>query len=246
MEFRQILVESFRMLLDQPKMFVPRLVSTSISTAWILSFPGLYSGQISAIELSTLLYYVASMPLIALLGVFVSVMLAEMVAGKPLLKKSFMKTLGRWKTLLAVSAAIIFATVIFYLPTALGLVAAFMTGQILFTGIGAAVSLALLLGFSFAIFFLPISITEDNGLIKSFSNSLNASRENSREVSVLMLFSLALLGVAFSMQGPLQSIGIIGFVASRFTSAVTTTYLFVVSPNMYLASEEANSEQEGE
>ncbi len=227
-------MESFRMLLDQPKMFVPRLISTSISTAWILSFPALYSGQVSSIQFSTLLYYVASMPLIALLGVFVSVMLAEMVADKPLLRKSFLKTLNQWKTLLTVSATLMVSTVLFYIPTALGIVLTFMTGQMIFTGAGAAVSLLLIFGFSFAIFFLPISITENNGLVKSFSNSFNASRRNSREVSVLMLFSLVLLGVAFTMQGTLQNIGIAGFIASRFTSAVMTTYLFVVSPKMYL------------
>ncbi|MFB6115945.1 MAG: hypothetical protein ABEK10_00390 [Candidatus Nanosalina sp.] len=234
MNLLKVLVESFRMLLDQPKMFLPKIFSTSISTIWILSFPGLHSGQVSSVEVSSLIYYVASMPLIVLLGVFVSVMLAEMVADKPSLRRSLMKTLNKWKTLLAVSAGIIFSAVLLYIPTVLGIVTTFMTGRIVFTGAGVAVSLLLLLGFSFAIFFLPISIAEGNGLLSSFSNSLNASKKNSREVSVLMVFSLALLGVAFSMQGPLQSISIIGFIVSRFTSAITTTYLFVVSPRMYL------------
>lgn len=237
MGLREVLVESFRMLLDQPKMFAPRLISTGISTAWILSFPGLYTGEISSVNLSTLIYYLASMPFIVLLGVFVSVMLAEMVADRPLLKKSFLKTLHRWKTILAVSTALTMSTVIFYLPTAAGLYVTFATGQMLFTLAGAIVSLVLIFGFSFAIFFLPISITESKGLSESFLKSFKASRQKSKEVTVLMLFSLALLGVAFSMQGVLQGLGIAGFILSRFTSAVTTTYLFVVSPKMYLVGE---------
>ena len=240
MSIRQVLVESFQMLRHQPKMFFPKFVSTTISTIWILSFPGLYTGNISSINMSTFLYYLGSMPLIALLGVFVSVMLAEMVAGKPLLKRSFMKTVGRWKTILGVTLAMILSTVFLYVPTALGGALTFTTGQFMFVVAGAAVSLVLMLGFSFSIFFLPISIIKKSDLLKSFSDSFNVSKKNSREVSLLMLLSLLLLGVSFSMQGVLENIGVLGFVASRFISAVATTYLFVVSPKMYLVEESEN------
>lgn len=240
MSLRQTLVESFQMLIDQPKMFVPRFISTSISTLWILSFPGLYSGSIYSINMSTLAYYGASMPLIALLGVFVSVMLAEMVSDRALLKKSFMQTLSRWETILTVSLGMVFSTVLLYLPTAIGGVLALTTGQFLFVIIGSVLSLFLMLVFSFAIFFLPISITRENGLIDSFSESFDASKRNSKEVSLLMLLSLFLLGIAFSMQGVFESIGVLGFVISRFVSAVATTYLFVVSPKMYLVEESRN------
>jgi len=237
MGLRQILVESFQLLWDQPKIFVPKIISTSISTLWILTFPGIYAGNISSIGMSTLTYYLASMPLIALLGVFVSVMVAEMVADRPLLRESFVKTVGRWRTILSATLAMILSTFVLYIPTALGGLLSFTTGSFVYVFVGAIVSLVLIFGFSFAIFFLPISITRENKFLKSFSSSLNASREKSKEVSLFMLLSLLLLGVAFSMQGVLEGIGILGFAASRFLSAVTTTYLFVVSPKMYLVEQ---------
>lgn len=240
MSLRQVLIESFQLLWDQPKIFVPRFFSTTISSIWILSFPGLYTGNISSIDMSTFLYYLSSVPLIALLGVFVSVMLAEMVADKPLLKESFMKTVKRWKTILGVTLAMILSTVLLYIPMALGGVLTFTTNQFVFVVAGAVFSLFLMFGFSFSIFFLPISITEKSDLLKSFSDSLNSSKRNSREVSSIMLLSLLLLGVAFSMQGVLENIGVLGFVTSRFISAVATTYLFIVSPKMYLVEESVN------
>jgi len=234
MALREILRESFEMLMDKPKMFIPRFISTSISTLWVLSFPGIYSGNLSAVNMESMIYYLSSMPLIVLLGVFVSVMLAEMVADKPFLKKSFLKTLDRWKTILGVTVGILASTILFYITVSIGFFLSLSTGSLIFTGLGALVSLVLALGFSFAIFFLPISITENERLLKSFKASMGASKRNSKEVALLMIFGIGLLGVAFSMQGTLQSVGVAGFVVSRFISAVMTTYLFVVSPKMYM------------
>jgi hypothetical protein len=89
-----------------------------------------------------------------------------------------------------------------------------------------------------AIFFLPVSVSKGGGLFESVLDSAKTSRTNSREVTALTLFSFVLLGMAFLMQGALQSIGVIGFVTSRFVSAVTTTYILVVSPKMYVADNE--------
>jgi len=233
-----ILRDSFQTLLDQPKMFVPRLVSTSISTLWLLSLPGFSGTGNMSLESLNVLFYLGSAPFIMFLGVFVSVMLAEMVAENPSLKKSLSRALNKWKTLLLISGGLLVSTLLLYLPVALGLVLAFLSGQVFFVWTGFIFSLVLLFGFSMAIFFLPVSISKGGGLFESVLDSAKTSRTNSREVTALTLFSFVLLGMAFPMQGVLQSIGVIGFVISRFVSAVTTTYILVVSPKMYVADNE--------
>jgi hypothetical protein len=233
-----ILRDSFRTLLDQPKMFIPRLVSTSISTLWVLSLLGFSGAGGMSLESLNWLFYLGSAPLIMFLGVFVSVMLAEMVAENPSLRKAFSRALSKWKTLVLISGGLLISTLLIYLPVALGLTLAFISGQVFFIWLGFIVSLILLFGFSIAIFFLPVSVSEGGGLMESVLDSAKTSRTNSREVTALTLFSFLLLGVAFLMQGALQTIGVIGFVLSRFVSAVTTTYILVVSPKMYVADKE--------
>ncbi|MFB6241238.1 MAG: hypothetical protein ABEJ36_00350 [Candidatus Nanosalina sp.] len=236
MNLRKILVESFRMLLDRPKLFVPKLVSTSISTLWILSL-GLNFSNPASVTREAAIFYLASAPLMILLGVTVSVMLAKMVQDEPHLRKSFLDTLRKWRSLLGVTTGILLAGVGIYIPSILGFSLYVLTGTFTFLIAGAAVSFLLMLLVSYSIFFLPISLVESSGLGESIREAVGASRRNSREVTLLLMMSFVLLGVAFTMQGTLQKLGILGFILSRLTSAVTTTYLFVVSPNMYLNEE---------
>lgn len=234
----KVLYDSFQTLFRKPKMFLPRLISTSISTLWVLTLPGFSPLGSTSVSLSSIFYYLVPVPLIMFLGVFVSVMLAEMVAEDPSLKRSFSAALNRWRTLLFTSIGLILATVLLYIPTALGGAATFLSGNFLFAFLGFVLSMVFLFGFSLAIFFLPVSLSEGLGVFDGFLNSVKTSRTNSFEVTALTLFGFVLLLAAFLMQGILQKIGVIGFVVSRFLSAVTTTYILVVSPKMYFSNPE--------
>lgn len=237
MTLRKILLESLKTLKSRPSIFLPRLISTGLSTLWFLGFlemMGSYS------------FYLATMPLILVLGVFVSVMLAEMVKVKDepdMLKKSFYLTLGKWKRVIAASVFFLVTSFLISLPSSLGLIAFSYTGNLIFL-LGVLASFLLIMGVSFAMYFLPVSLVEHRGIMKSFKDSARTSYSNSREVSFLLLLSLVLLGFAFLSQGIMENLGYIGFAFSRLTSAVATTYLFVVSPEYYL--EEKNVENEGE
>jgi hypothetical protein len=233
-KLQRALAESFKMLLEEPRLFVPKLVSTSVSTVWLLSFAELYAESVTPVDTSALTLYLGSAPFIVFLGVFVSVMLAEMVDGKQVLYRSFKETLLQWKTLVMVSVALMVSGILLYIPLTAGLGLYILTGSLPVLIAGGAATILLMLLVSFSVFFLPITIVKKEGTLESIMESISASRSNPREVTVILLFSLALLGLAFTMQGTLQKLGMIGFATSRLVSAVVTTYLFVVSPKMYL------------
>lgn len=237
MNLYRILVESFQLLKDEPRFFVPRLFSTCISTIWfILVFDNyvlnLASLQLSRLELAA---YLVSGPFIAFLGVFVSIMLAYMVDNGPNLTEGFFYTINRFKSLLGVTLGIMLLGFLVSIPLFAGFILYPVLG-IQFLLATAAFSFLLFAASAFAIYFLPIAVVENSNVFASLKDSIRSSRRNSREVAAMLVLSLLLLAVAGIAQGALQTLGYIAFALSRFLSALTTTYLFVVSPKMYIYS----------
>ena len=235
MNLRQILRESFELLVQEPKYFVPRLISTSISSVWFILVLDYYLPNFSTLSLSTMgmVLYLVSGLLIVLLGVGVSIMLARMVDEGPGLRESFIYTLSRMKTILAVTFGMLVLGMLVSLPLTFGIVVYPLLGtSILIASV--LVSLLLMLTVSFLIYFLPIAIVENSSVLEGVKDSVLASRENYREVTIMLVFSFTLLGFAGAAQGLLEFLGYMAFVLSRFTSALITTYLFVVSPKLYL------------
>lgn len=227
MNLFRVMQESLELLKERPKMFVPRFVSTGISTVWILSF--------IEFGMQNQFFYLATTPFMLVLGVFVSIMVANMVEqDTAVLKTSFIATLGKWKAVTAISAALFFSALVFSLPLSFGMISYLYTGSIGLLLLGGILTLAFTIGISFLIYFLPITVLKHDSVVKSFRDSAGTSIKNSREVSVLLGFSLALLAVAVLSEGFLRGVGYIGFAAGRFASAAVTTYLFVVGPKFYL------------
>lgn len=227
MELTGVLQESFSLLKERPALFAPRLISTGISTVWFLSFFE---------SLGNPFIYFLTMPFIVLLGVFVSMMLADMVKiqDEPeFLRRSFMSTAGRWKKLLGTTVFFLMVSFVLSLPGSAGFILFSYTGNPIWL-VGILLSFLLTMILSFAIYFLPISLVEKSGLAESFRDSAETSFQNSREVTLLLLVSVGLLGMATLSQGVLEGLGYAGFAASRLLSAVMTTYLFVVSPTYYM------------
>lgn len=227
MQLTGVLKESLAMLRQKPRLFLPRFISTGISTVWFLGFFE---------SLGNPFMYILTMPFIVLLGVFVSMMLADMVKIRDepgFLKKSFMSTVGRWKKLAGTTMFFLATSFVMSLPASLGFIAFSYTGNPIWL-LGVAVSFLAVILLSFVVYFLPISLVEKTGIVESFTDSARTSFQNSREVTFLLLISLGLLGIATVSQGALEGLGYAGFVASRLLSAVMTTYLFVVSPAYYM------------
>lgn len=186
-------------------------------------------------------FYIITTPIIIFLGVFVPMMTAEMIRnrdGEKILRSAFTETLMEWKKLLAfvfLMFMILFATAI---PAFAGFVGYYASGLVVIAAIGFAVSMFAIIGIGFLIYFLPISVLSEDTFISGVRSSVKTSIDNRNEVTLLMVFSFGLFGLAFASQGLTRNLGFAAFILGRMLSATVTTYTFVVSPNYYLKEKE--------
>lgn len=228
MSLFQILKDSFKLLADRPKLFVPRFISTLTSSTLLVLWITGYIGTI---------LFASLFPLTAVLGVFTPLIVSSMVEKKSkekLLKKGFKEALGLWKQVLILSLITLILAFLNSLPLSLGLVATRITGNILFLVAGASLSLLILLAVSWGSYFMPISMIKEENFSKAVKKSLNTSSENNKEVVLLTVFSLSVLGLASITTGYLRDIGILVFLVGRILSSIVGTYILVISPNYYL------------
>ncbi len=225
-----VLIESFQLLKQRPRLFVPKLASTSIGALWMI---GLLSGY------GSIYLYAATGPVLVLLAVFVSVMMAAMVKHgdeEDILRKGWDEAAGRAGQLVATTAALFIASFLLYIPLAAGAVTYYFSGSYLTLVAGGVITGILMLSMAFMIYFFPISLLEEGSVLKGFSGSAKMSVSNSLEVGFLTLLSLILLGVAsFTGDQGMKYAGYAGFFSLRMVSGVITTYVFVVSPKYYLS-----------
>lgn len=227
MGLASILRKSMHELRERPVYFIPRLVSTSISTAWFL-----YMVQ----SLNTVTYLITA-PLIIFMGIFVPVMVAYMVENNTGLIDSFQTTLRKSDKILGSTLVFFLAGAVTAIPTVAGLLIFQFSGSYTALALGVLLSITAVLTTGFVSYFLPITLIR-NGVIGGFRKSAGFSSSNRREVTALILFSFLLFGASAASSGILQTLGTIGFILGRLTSAVVGTYLIVVSPKYYLEKED--------
>ncbi|MFB6174470.1 MAG: hypothetical protein ABEJ87_00660 [Candidatus Nanohalobium sp.] len=241
----KVLKDSLKLLRKRPQLFLPKLTSALISSSWLIYlFSLMQSGKVQALAG----FYLVTIPLITLLGVYIPVLTAEMIRNRDrekLLRTSLVKSAGYWKRVLAMTLFMLLILFLSSIPASIGTALLLRTGQILFGVLGIAISLTAILGVGFAIYFLPISVISSNGFLSGLKESASTSYSNSREVVALMLFSFTLFAAAFATQGALRGLGLAAFVIGRLISATVTTYTFVLSPSYYIARKES-SEEKGE
>lgn len=221
----QVLRDSLEMLRDRPVFFVPKVFSTSLSSLWLL---GLVEG------IGPLSFYLVSTPLVVFTGVFVSVMLAGMVKNDASLETGFREAAASLGNVLKASLFFLTAVFLVSLPASLGVAYYMLSGSLVMMLAGFSASVLLLAGLTFAVYFLPVTLLEQESLMDSYLESRKKSVGNYREVAFLTVFSFTLFGLAFLSQGWLEGLGYAGFVTGRLVSAVVTTYVFVVSPRYYV------------
>lgn len=232
----QVLIESFRVLRERPVIFLPKLFSTFLSSlmlVWLLE----YLPKTGEASVTTAVLPFIFLIALGFVGVSASLMVASMVKHsrkEALLKQASRDVLERWKVLFSTTLAVTAVSFLISFPAVLGVLFYRFTGNIFVIAAGAILSMCMILFLSFASYFLPVTLLEKDSLVKGFSASLGESRQNSREVTALLLFSLLLLGVAFLSTGSLEALGYAGFVVGRLVSAVINTYFFVISPTYYL------------
>lgn len=238
MNIINVLLDSLKLLKRRPQLFIPKLASAAVSSVWALFLLDMFrSGGFQ--ELAR--FYMITTPFILLLGVFVPLMTADMIKNKNkkgLLKLSFIETIRNWRKIFGMTLLMFLVVIVSAVPAIIGFTALYMSSQPLFAAVGIATSLLFILAVGFLIYFLPISVLTENTLISGLRESVKTSVENRWEVSVLMVFSFGMFGLAAVSQGLLETFGQTFFVLGRLISATVTTYTFVISPNFYLKEKE--------
>lgn len=235
MYLRKLLKESAKELRERPSFFIPKVTVSLIGSAWMLGIIYLIGDPMTASESQTqaLLLALSFFPVMAFLGILSPVVVAEMVKNNGKLIESLKTCLGYTPRLIVASILMIFAIVAVTIPAYIGLIGFILFNSIPALIIGLTTSIAALVLMTYGIYFLPITLTE-NSAIESVKESFKASKENKREVSLLLVFSFTLLILAAFSSGAAQKLGAAGFVLGRVISAVVSTYTVIISPKMYL------------
>ena len=223
-----LLLESFRLLWREPKLFVPKLISTFLSSVWIIAA---LSGTLTTAQM------LITFPFVMLTGVFVSLMVASMVKNKEsekILREGFLNAAKSWKAIIPTAIFFLITGFVVVVPLGIGLTYYIRFGNFTLLVIGSVLSVFLVIAVSFFSYFLPITLLEKGSFFSGFKRSLQSSRKSSRTVLTLTIFSMILLILAFASSEYLQALGYIGFLTGRLMATVVNTYLFVISPSYYL------------
>lgn len=230
-EISEILYKSIYLLVEEPELFLPKLLSTFLSSLWIL---GAITGYLTNFQM------LLSFPFVMVSGVFVSLMVASMVKNRDsekILKKGFVEAYGSWKAILPAALFFLVTGFVVVIPLGIGLTYYLQFGNIIALFAGVAASLTLIIGVSFYSYFLPITMLEKKSFSSGLRESMQSSRKSSKTVLSLTLFSIILLVVAFTSSEYLQALGYLGFLVGRLLATTVNTYLFVVSPSYYLSQD---------
>jgi hypothetical protein len=141
---------------------------------------------------------------------------------------------GSWRNGLKAVVLVLLTSLVLSVPASAGVALYLIEGSTVAAGIGVALSVLLSAAFSAASYFLPLTLLEEGSLRQSVESSYSGFSSRRREVWGLVLFSFALFGLALAAEGALESLGFAGFVLGRLASSAVSTYVFVVSPKLYL------------
>lgn len=234
MKLRTLLIESAKELRRRPTYFLPKLFTSLIGSIWILGiFSSLGDPLAPNPDVESLYIGLMTFPLVFFLGLLSPVIVAEMVKNNHTVIQSVKRCFRHLPKLLMACILLIIGFTIAVIPVYLGALYYFLSGSLILLGLGALVSIAAILAVTYGIYFLPVTLL-DNSSIGSIRESLDASKNNRKEVTMLVLISFGLLGLASLSSGAARALGITGFILGRMISATITTYTLIVSPKMYL------------
>lgn len=233
MQLPEILKDSFELLRDNPVMFTPKIISSLLGSLWFVGI---------LFQYGSVWIYIVTAPLMVYIGFMVTVMLAYMVKNNEessMLKNSLLKSLRLWRQISFSVILLLAGSIVVQLPFILGIYLFLVHQSLLAIILGGLLSFILILGGVFIVFFYPISMLTTSSVLTGLKGSALISRSHKKEVIGVTLLAFLLLGFAGITNTTLgQFLGFAGFIFFRLVSAVITTYIYVVSPSLYL---EANS-----
>lgn len=239
-ELFSVLKESFRLLLEEPRLFVPKIFSTltaSLFLVFLISSPSRIA-EMNPVRALGLMF--GSLFGLSVLGVYSSMMLSSMVkSSKPSLYSSFVEVFGKYSNVIKASLGSIIAGVGISLIFTLGYWLFIVTGSQIYLVFGLLFFILFMIAVSYYGYFLPVTLLVEKNFRTAFGSSMKSSNENRKVVLSLLIFSLALISLAFFSAGFLEALGYAGFVAGRLVSSVANTYIFTVSPTYYFEESSA-------
>ncbi|PSG99318.1 MAG: hypothetical protein BRC29_04290 [Nanohaloarchaea archaeon SW_7_43_1] len=237
----EVLVKSFGLLKDEPRLFVPKIFSTlaaSLFLVYLISSPWTIS-QLNPSIAMILMF--ASLLMLSIMGVYSSMMLSVMVkSSETSLYNSFIAVMRKYSNVLKASAATIVAGLIISVVFTAGYLIYSITGNVMYLIFAAFFFIIAVLITSYLGYFLPVTLVIDSSFREALGSSMEKSNKNRKVVTALLVSSFLLVGLAFYSAGFLEKLGYIGFVAGRLVSSVVNTYIFTVSPTFYF--EQSGSE----
>lgn len=265
--FYAIVKAAFGVLVEEPKVFMPRIATTIIYSALIFHAAGLSVNLSYALALESAKNspnaYTAVQPYtnkIIFLGLlsaasFVLDVLSYAMypslvedhknGRKTSLNKALRRALRQWKTLLAFSLTMLSILLAFILSFLLVYEKIISAGRIILLPPALALMLLAFITVSVLTFFIiPASVIEEKGALHAYKKSFSMGLRHKGEVIKATVFFMAvgfatiLAATLAGFRGASAALAFTAYAITRIIQTVSYTYMNIINPYLYLRLEE--------
>jgi len=256
MNLLAVLRESLVLVRKQPKVFIPKLVTTafySFYTIWAASLTlRVYAlSRVGAVEeLSPLLQETMLLFVFIIFLYFMDLVsysmypriVSDYLKKKPVsLTAALASAMSVWKVILSLGALIfLFLLTVMAVAVFVQVMSLTLSTPLLIWLLAPFVILSILI-FSVLVFFvIPIAVVEKKSLISSFVKSFSLGLKYKGDLLKVNLFFLAMalvtlaIGILSESTGLVAFVSLAAFVGVRLIQAVVYTYMSVVNPYFYM------------
>jgi hypothetical protein len=260
MALLSILKNSLKLLYKEPKIFVPRFITTALYSLSIIYLAGVVSEILKVWDpsgnsvpdrriimsfMENLIPLIVSMLFLYFVDLFSYAMYPAIVKDhyekKPIsLRRATKEALGAWKIL------IVFIVVATALMGIFALLVSLLRLQkidiISYLVVALLILVALVVSSLLLFFVLPVAVVEKRGVRESFSRGIKLSIKYKKEVLQINIIFLVLIGITYVLMiftelkysGILAALSILLFLTVRVFEAIIYTYISVVNPYFYM------------
>lgn len=238
MSLRAVLRNSFQLLQDQPRIFIPRIIMTAIwSVFWIHLLRLLrHAGTVTLHDIAVVSVFVFVVTPIQIWVYNAYFIMVKQYHGTGVvLRDAFRNGLQKLPQSLAVFSLLGTLALMLGIPGAVIFLYGTVAGQVLLQITGLLISVSAVAGVMITAYFAPVSVViGENTFFQNVKQGIAASRQERGEVLLLTGFSIGTLLIANLLQGRLEHVGLLGFGVSRFLEAVVGVYLLLMNPELFL------------
>ncbi|MDY6778574.1 MAG: hypothetical protein SVU32_07955 [Candidatus Nanohaloarchaea archaeon] len=242
MALRRVLSDALTLLLEQPRIFLPRLIMTVLwSLFWIELIHGIKNpAALTVPQAQILLGFILLMtPLQIWVYNSYFIIVRQYHDGHVSLIDAFRDGISRILEGLGAFLLGFTASLVLGLPGALLMAQGLVASNILLITVGVIEIGFALIATTILFYFVPASVVlGENGFLHNLREGLQTGQQYRREVTLLTLLTFGLLLLTTVLEGRLKTIGTIGFILGRALSAIISVYLLIVNPKMFLQTGE--------